>query len=260
MIDENVLHVMDYCNDEGIIYTIGADRDPAVNALYESLPDNAWEPMPVEEGERPREVAETVHSLEEGNHSFRLVFVRAIPRQGELFDTGRIRRRPVASNPQGDAISQMAPRMTDAVPSAVIPAVDFRSVSAIGHLASSGEYIARPPSRQAENADRPRRGASRYYACGKGDDPLVRGHDPEPLRGPVMSPARSCIAPTRADLPIAPAAAEQQDTYRKPLPRERKWVGTCPLMPHNRNPLMHPLVAACAARIGRAVAAPRRAR
>lgn len=91
-------HVMDYCNDEGILYTIGADRDAAVEALYKAIPDDAWEPVPVEKGERPREVAEAVHTLEAGNHSFRLVFVRDVTGQGELFDTGRIRRRAVATN------------------------------------------------------------------------------------------------------------------------------------------------------------------
>ena len=90
--------VTDSCHDAGLIYTIAADWDPAVTALYEAIPREAWTPVPVAAGDSRREVAETVHTFEEGHHSFRLVFVRDIEPQGELFDHGRRRRRGVATN------------------------------------------------------------------------------------------------------------------------------------------------------------------
>ena len=89
--------VTDYCHKEGIIYTIGADWDPAVQAAYDAIPLNAWVPLPVEKGEPHREVAETVHAFNQGNHSFRLVFVRDIDSQGHLF-AGTRRGRGIITN------------------------------------------------------------------------------------------------------------------------------------------------------------------
>ena len=90
--------VTDYCHGAGIIYTIAADWDVAVEAAYAAIPDEAWTPVPVEDGAAPREVAETVHTFNEGNHSFRVVFIRDVETQGELFDAGRRRRLAVATN------------------------------------------------------------------------------------------------------------------------------------------------------------------
>jgi hypothetical protein len=77
--------VTDYCQQEGITYTIAADWDVAVVAAYNTIPKEAWTPIPVEKGKPAREVAETVHTFNEGTHSFRLVFVRDIDAQGRLF-------------------------------------------------------------------------------------------------------------------------------------------------------------------------------
>ena len=91
--------VTDYCHHQGIIYTIAADWDPAVEAAYAAVPDDAWAPVPVAEGEPPREVAETVHTFNDGNHPFRLVFIRDVEDQLMLLDDGRRPRRlAVATN------------------------------------------------------------------------------------------------------------------------------------------------------------------
>jgi hypothetical protein len=84
--------VTDDCHRQGILYTIAADWDSAVHAAYAALPKAAWTPRPVEEGARSREVAETVHAFNDGDHSFRLVFIRDIEDQRHLFDDGRRRR------------------------------------------------------------------------------------------------------------------------------------------------------------------------
>lgn len=89
--------VTDYCQSEKIIYTIAADWDVAVQAAYDGLPAGSWTPLPVEKGEPRREVAETVHAFNEGNHAFRLVFVRDIDNQRHLFPSTR-RGRGIITN------------------------------------------------------------------------------------------------------------------------------------------------------------------
>jgi len=93
--------VTDYCNREGIVYTIGADWDSAVTAAYDAVPAEAWTPLPVETGEPRREVAETVHTLNQGSHGFRLVFVRDIDTQGHLFARTRRGRGIITNAPAG---------------------------------------------------------------------------------------------------------------------------------------------------------------
>jgi len=90
-------NVTDHCHAEGITYTIAADWDPAVVAAYGAIPDDAWEPVPVEKGKPHREAAETVHTFNEGSHSFRLVFVRDIDEQGQLFEAAH-RGRGIITN------------------------------------------------------------------------------------------------------------------------------------------------------------------
>ena len=89
--------VTDYCHKERMTYTIGADWDVAVQAAYDAIPPDAWTPLPVEKGEPFREVAETVHTFNKGNHGFRLVFVRDIDSQGHLFGSTR-RGRGIITN------------------------------------------------------------------------------------------------------------------------------------------------------------------
>ena len=92
-------YVTDYCHDHDKVYTIAADWDVAVEAAYAAVPSEAWTPLPTDKSEPSREVAETVHAFNDGNHPFRLVFVRDIASQQNLFDTGhRPRRRAVATN------------------------------------------------------------------------------------------------------------------------------------------------------------------
>lgn len=91
--------VTDYCQQEGMTYTIGADWDSAVQAAYDTLPAGSWSPLPVEKGEPWREVAETVHAMNEGDHSFRLVFVRDIDRQRHLFASTRHGRGIITNAP-----------------------------------------------------------------------------------------------------------------------------------------------------------------
>jgi Transposase DDE domain group 1 len=89
--------VTDHCQGAGMIYTIAAAWDPAVVAAYRSILATAWTPVPVEKGKPHREVAETMHGFNHGNHGFRLVFIRDIDEQGTLFQADH-RGRGVITN------------------------------------------------------------------------------------------------------------------------------------------------------------------
>lgn len=109
--------VTDYCHKEGMSYTIGADWDSAVGAAYDAIPAEAWTPMAAETGEPFREVAETVHALNQGNHSFRLVFVRDIDSQGHLFPgtrrgRGIITNAPIEKRPTAEVVAHYNRRGT----------------------------------------------------------------------------------------------------------------------------------------------------
>jgi len=102
--------VTDHCHAEGTTYTIAADWDVAVVEAYQSIRDDTWTPTPVEKGKPVREVAETVHTFNEGTHSFRLVFVRDIDEQGQLFEAAHRGRGIItnASQQQRSAIDVVA--------------------------------------------------------------------------------------------------------------------------------------------------------
>ena len=88
--------MVDDCEQHGIEYAIGADWDSAVKELYRGLPHESWTRC-VASGSRPeREVAETIHAFERGAGSFRIIFVRDVDPQKELF--GEIRGRAIITN------------------------------------------------------------------------------------------------------------------------------------------------------------------
>jgi len=69
--------LFDYCEEEGITYTIGARLDSRVLEAIEGIKE--WEPFASREGQSHRveeEVAEVWHTLEEGAYAFRLVVIR----------------------------------------------------------------------------------------------------------------------------------------------------------------------------------------
>jgi hypothetical protein len=77
--------VTDYCDENHVEYAIGADKDAAVQMLYESIPSHEWVRYIAPNSRKEREVAETVHSFNKGKGSFRIIFVRDVDPQGELF-------------------------------------------------------------------------------------------------------------------------------------------------------------------------------
>lgn len=84
--------VVEVCEEKGIEYVIRADWDEAVKAAYRSLGPDAWSPCLTGRTKRRREVAETVHALGRGGRAFRLIFVRDLEAQQELFETDEAAR------------------------------------------------------------------------------------------------------------------------------------------------------------------------
>jgi len=81
--------------DDEVLWTITADQDSAVQKVIKAIPEDAWQrPYPGCDFE----LAETVHSMEKTEISFRLVVKREERRQKSLFDQGKYFHYAVASN------------------------------------------------------------------------------------------------------------------------------------------------------------------
>jgi hypothetical protein len=70
--------IINYCEQHGIQFAIGADLDKAVLTAIEAIPENDWKPY------KDGSIAETIHSMEKTEEAFRLIVIRR-PYQGTLF-------------------------------------------------------------------------------------------------------------------------------------------------------------------------------
>jgi hypothetical protein len=70
--------IINYCEQEGIHFAIGADLDEAVVGAIEAIPKGNWKPY------KNGSIAETIHSMEKTREAFRLIVIRR-PYQGTLF-------------------------------------------------------------------------------------------------------------------------------------------------------------------------------
>ncbi|MBC8402613.1 MAG: IS1380 family transposase [Candidatus Marinimicrobia bacterium] len=79
--------IIDYCNDNDIYYTITADKDVNVMSAITAIPSQAWQPLHdrLDGFKTGREVAETTHTMNDSNHSFRLIIQREPARKPDLF-------------------------------------------------------------------------------------------------------------------------------------------------------------------------------
>jgi hypothetical protein len=95
--------VMDYCEDQGHGFCIGADLDEAVKALFMTVNEDDWERInvpqdPGDQEDYVREWAcETVHTLNSSQHAYRILLIRQERRQGDLFE-GPYRYSAVITN------------------------------------------------------------------------------------------------------------------------------------------------------------------
>jgi len=79
--------IIDYCNDNGIYYTITADKDAGVLSAIMNIPPKDWQAFHDRRDgfKTGREVAQTIHTMNTSQHSFRLVVVRELTAKPDLF-------------------------------------------------------------------------------------------------------------------------------------------------------------------------------
>lgn len=90
--------VINYCQDKGIKFAIGADLDEAVVKEIRNIKEEDWEPY------QNGYIAETVHCMNKTDEAFRLVVIRR-PYQGKLFSEEEVSEKytVIASNREGSS-------------------------------------------------------------------------------------------------------------------------------------------------------------
>ena len=85
--------IINYCEDNGIQFAIGADLDEAVLEVIGTIPDKDWAPY------KNGYIAETIHSMNKTKEAFRLIVIRR-PYQGTLFaqDEMSVKYTVIATN------------------------------------------------------------------------------------------------------------------------------------------------------------------
>jgi len=74
-------------NEAEITYTITADLDSAVHSAIQAIPESLWQRLTDREGFRTdREIAETIHTMEDADHAFRLLVWREPVTEPSLFE------------------------------------------------------------------------------------------------------------------------------------------------------------------------------
>lgn len=83
--------IINYCNDNDIYYTITADKDASIMAAIMNIPSKAWKPLHdrIDGFKTCCEVAETIHTMNESKHSFRLVVQCELKEKPDLFGAYR---------------------------------------------------------------------------------------------------------------------------------------------------------------------------
>jgi hypothetical protein len=91
--------ILNWCEETGKTFAIGAKQDAAVQAAIKTIPESAW--IPFQDGE----IAETVHCMNDTKKAFRLI-VKRTPQNRDLFEetVAPYRYHAIASNrPNKDA-------------------------------------------------------------------------------------------------------------------------------------------------------------
>jgi hypothetical protein len=101
--------VIDYYNQPGRTFTITADLDVAVKREIKSLPESAWTPYRTPDDiATDREIAETVHTMNGTKQAFRLIGLRWLNPQPNLFEAERYCYYALASNREEGAAEVIA--------------------------------------------------------------------------------------------------------------------------------------------------------
>jgi len=96
--------VLNHYSQPGRSFTITADLDAAVRREIRNLPETAWQAYRTAEGiATDREIAETVHTMNETKQAFRLILLRWPNPQPNLFEAERYCYHAVATNREESA-------------------------------------------------------------------------------------------------------------------------------------------------------------
>jgi hypothetical protein len=96
--------VINHYSPPGRTFTITADLDAAVKREIKNLPASAWRPYRTAEGlATDREIAETVHTMNETQQAFRLIVLRRLNPQPSLFEAERYGYHAIATNREESA-------------------------------------------------------------------------------------------------------------------------------------------------------------
>ena len=96
--------VVNHCSQGNRTFSITADQDSAVKAAQAQIPEDQWRKFYSREGlATDREIAETVHCMNETKQAFRLIVLRWPNPQPDLFETTPYFYHAVASNREGRA-------------------------------------------------------------------------------------------------------------------------------------------------------------
>ena len=93
--------VINLCFDHKMLFTITADQDKAVKEAIKAIKGEAWQPY-----ERDREIAETVHTMNDTKEAFRLIVQRWPKLQGDLFDPEPYFYHVIATN-RGEPVAKV---------------------------------------------------------------------------------------------------------------------------------------------------------
>ena len=85
--------VINRCFDAPMLFSITADKDSAVKEAIKSIGEGEWQPY-----QRDRQIAETVHAMNDAKEAFRLVVQRWPRLQADLFDPDPYCYHVVATN------------------------------------------------------------------------------------------------------------------------------------------------------------------
>jgi hypothetical protein len=96
--------VINHYSQPGRTFTITADLDAAVKREIQHLPESAWQPYRTADGiATDREIAETVHTMNGTKQAFRLIVLRWLNPQPNLFEAERYGYHAVATNREESA-------------------------------------------------------------------------------------------------------------------------------------------------------------
>lgn len=78
--------VIEYLEQKGVRWVVGADKDSSVQEAIATIPEEEWKAFKTQDGiTTDREVAETIHTMNRGKVAFRLIVLRWQDKQGDLF-------------------------------------------------------------------------------------------------------------------------------------------------------------------------------